>query len=210
MNSLDRVQQQNVVFVLEIDSDLKTEKHLESLGILPSKMMTVIRNESVKTPLIVEVDNTRFALSRSIAEQIVVSDVLDHQELIFEGNQTKQRQTILEVLKGCHNHFTFEELFVKIKQVDEKIGQVTLYRTLKVLVGRGVVEELELPEGGKKFEVKKGHHDHIICKNCGAIIEFHDEDMEALQEKIAKKHGIELGSHRMQLFGEHCKACNKI
>ena len=73
-----------------------------------------------------------------------------------------------------------------------------------------MVKELELPDGGKKFEVKKGHHDHIICKNCGAIIEFHDAELEELQKKIALKHGIELDSHRMQLFGGECRECDKV
>lgn len=121
------------VVVLEIDDDLETEKHLKSLGVLPNKILAVIKNDSFKTPILIEVDNTRFALSKDIAKHIVVSDILDHQELIFEGNQTKQRKVILEVLKEYQDHFTFEELLLKIREKDEKIGQVTLYRTLKVL-----------------------------------------------------------------------------
>ncbi len=207
MLSLDTIAPATSVFVIAFEGVRDDRKHLNSLGISANNVLTVVKNPSVQSPMMVEVDNIRFALSKKLARKILVSHVLDDQTLIFEGNQTRQREVVLNILKDEKGHFTLESLLERAQKADPKIGQITIYRTLKAMVDRGVLEELSLPDGARAFEVKKGHHDHIICEGCGEIFEFHNEMIEKLQEDMAALYGIKLKRHSLKLIGETCKKC---
>lgn len=92
---------------------------------------------------------------------------------------------------------------------NQNIGIATIYRTLNLLEESGMVTSISFGSAGKKFELaNKPHHDHMICKTCGKIIEFQDDTIEQRQLKIAKEHGFKLSSHLMQLYGT-CKDCQK-
>jgi Fur family ferric uptake transcriptional regulator len=126
-------------------------------------------------------------------------------------NYTYQREIIIKTLYQSKEHYTPEELHMKIKLLYPKIkmGIATIYRTLNLLEEHQKVDSISFGNGGKKFELNfNGHHDHMICDECGDIIEFCDETIEELQSKIAKKYGFKIKSHTMQLHGI-CSKCNQ-
>jgi len=122
---------------------------------------------------------------------------------------TSQREAILKTLYDNPKHFTSEKLYLKVKEnyPELNIGIATVYRTLSLLEESGLVSSISLGIQGKKFEIaNKPHHDHIICTRCGKIVEFENDEVEALQEKIANESGFVLTDHMMQLYGI-CKKC---
>ena len=89
------------------------------------------------------------------------------------------------------------------------MGIATVYRSLNLLEESGMVTSISFGAQGKKFELaNKPHHDHIICRHCGVIVEFEDQVIEKRQLTIAKDNGFKLTGHIMQLYGV-CSECNK-
>ena len=120
-----------------------------------------------------------------------------------------QREEILKVLYNSKKHLTPEEIYNEVKKYNSSIGLATVYRALSFLEKEGLVNSISFGTEGKKYELNRGHHhDHMICLNCDKIIEFYDEELEKLQEKIAKKHGFKLVAHELNMYGI-CDSCNK-
>jgi len=122
---------------------------------------------------------------------------------------TKQREVVLKTLYEKDEHFTPEELYIFLKgnYPELTIGIATVYRTLNLLEESQMVTSLSFGVAGKKFELaNKPHHDHMICKSCGLIIEFQNEKIEQLQLEIAKANHFTITSHLMQLRGL-CETC---
>lgn len=121
---------------------------------------------------------------------------------------TRQRDIILDVFLSTHQHLSIEELYLKVRAANPGIGFATVYRTVKLLTEAGVARELTLENGQSRYEhqLANEHHDHLICTECGDIVEFEDETIERLQQEIAARHGFRLVSHRMNLFGV-CPTC---
>jgi Fur family ferric uptake transcriptional regulator len=209
MKTLDQFDTQTVM-ILDISASAEEKKYLNGIGIFPEILVTIIKNKKQSPqPLLVEISDSRFMIGREVAKKISAVEVLENQEVIFKGNKTQQREIILEVLKEFSMHFSLKECVEAVQKKDNHIGEITVYRTIKTLKEKNILEEIELPDGTKKFEICKGHHDHIFCQNCGNIIEFYSEEIENLQKKIAKEHGISLISHQMTLVGSNCKKCRK-
>lgn len=208
MKPLTHAKPDETLFVLDLKLEKDEKLHLQGLGIYPEGIITIVKNDNFQ-PIIVETfGQSRFALDRTLAEGIVISHVLENQELVFKGNQTQQRQVILDMLKSQgHHHFTLEEFTHEVQSVLPSIGQITIYRTLKTLLEKNILEEIDLPDGNRKFELKKSHHDHLICEDCGAIYEFHNDEIESIQEKIAQKYGMTISNHSMILYGKGCQKC---
>lgn len=120
--------------------------------------------------------------------------------------QTSQRRIIVEHFLRINAHVDAEELHRRIRQEGHDIGLATIYRTLNLLKDVGIVEQQSFQDGRHVFEVASpdSHHDHLICTECGNVVEFEDHEIEALQEKIAQKFQMVLKSHRLDLFGA-CK-----
>jgi Fur family ferric uptake transcriptional regulator len=134
-------------------------------------------------------------------------DLLKHNNLKF----TKQREVILKTLYNNDEHFTPESLYLLIKETypELNVGIATVYRTLNLLEESSIVTSISFGSAGKKYELaNKPHHDHLICKCCGLIVEFENGDIETKQEEIASKNGFKLTSHLMQLYGI-CENCQK-
>ncbi len=114
---------------------------------------------------------------------------------------TAQRRLIAEVAFGTHEHFNAEELLDMCRQVDSQVSRATVYRTLTMLEEAGFVGSLDTGEGGRRFEHVLGHahHDHMLCEECGHIIEFHDEELERRKEQVARDRGYTLVSHTLKL-----------
>ncbi len=117
--------------------------------------------------------------------------------------QTQQRRVIVEHFLSLNSHVDAEELHRRVREDGHDIGLATIYRTLNLLTEAGLVEQKSFQDGRSVFEVAHpgAHHDHLICTRCGNVVEFEDPEIEALQEKIAKKNGMQLCSHRLDLFG---------
>lgn len=123
---------------------------------------------------------------------------------------TKQREILLKTLYNSDTHYTPESLYMEIKQIEPNlnIGIATVYRTLNLLEDAQMVTSISFGSAGKKYELaNKPHHDHMICKNCGKIIEFENSIIEEQQSIIAQQYNFKLTGHLMQLYGI-CSECN--
>ena len=124
---------------------------------------------------------------------------------------TEQREIVLSILLDAQEHLTAEEVYNEIKKEhqDSNIGIATVYRALSFLEEVDLITSIAFGTDGKKYESNaKSHHDHLICTNCGKIIEFIDDEIEKRQDKIAKKNKFKITSHSMQLYGT-CEACQE-
>lgn len=121
---------------------------------------------------------------------------------------TSQRELILKTFCRQKNHVTAEQLYEILKKTDKSIGHATVYRTLKLLTGAGIARELNFGEGSVRYEpdTDDTHHDHLVCIRCGEHVEFYDEAIEKLQQKIAEQHGYTMHDHSMNLYGV-CSKC---
>src|SRR3954465_8877660 len=104
-------------------------------------------------------------------------------------NVTAQREAIVEQFLRTRDHVSIDELLAKVRRRHQKVGYATVYRTLKLLVDSGLAIERQFGDGQARFEVAGAHHDHLICARCGIILEFEDDEIERLQEKIAQRLG---------------------
>lgn len=118
---------------------------------------------------------------------------------------TLPRLKILEVLQepACH-HVSAEDLYKRLIDMGEEIGLATVYRVLNQFDDAGIVTRHNFEGGKSVFELtQQQHHDHLICLDCGRVIEFSDEFIETRQRDIAKRFGIKLTNHSLYLYG-HC------
>ena len=119
---------------------------------------------------------------------------------------TDQRRIIAEVMSIATDHPDVDELHKRINKIDKKISIATVYRTVKLFEESGIVEKHDFKGGKARYEqAPDEHHDHLIDINSGDIIEFVDEDIEILQQKVAKKLGYKLVDHKLELYGSKIK-----
>jgi Fur family transcriptional regulator, ferric uptake regulator len=119
---------------------------------------------------------------------------------------TDQRRTIARVIQESEDHPNAEELHARANALDSRISLATVYRTVKLLQEAGILERLEFGDGRARFEdSQRAHHDHLIDMDSGEVIEFCDPEIEALQEKIARRLGYRLEGHRLELLGRKLK-----
>lgn len=114
---------------------------------------------------------------------------------------TEQRRVIARVLGASQDHPDVEELYRRASAIDDKISISTVYRTVKLFEDAGIIERHDFREGRSRYEqMPDEHHDHLIDVNSGAVIEFRSEEIERLQEEIARRHGFKLVGHRLELY----------
>ncbi|MEQ8897074.1 MAG: Fur family transcriptional regulator, partial [Roseovarius sp.] len=115
---------------------------------------------------------------------------------------TGQRRTIAAVLEDSDDHPDVEELYARASGRDPNISIATVYRTVKLFEEAGILEKVEFGDGRARYEdAERDHHDHLIDLHSGEVIEFVDAEIEALQEKIARKLGYKLKGHKLELYG---------
>ena len=108
---------------------------------------------------------------------------------------------ILEDAKGEGSHMSAEDVYKALLEAGEDVGLATVYRVLTQFETAGLVVRHNFEGGHSVFEIADGdHHDHMVCMESGDIIEFCDPEIEALQNKIALKHGYEIVDHSMVLY----------
>ena len=124
--------------------------------------------------------------------------------------RTAQRDLILEVFLRTEEHLSSEDLYRLVQKEDPTIGQTTVYRTLKILTEAGLAREVRFGDGRTYYEhnYKHQHHDHMVCVNCGKIIEFYSEELEAIQEAMAAKYRYEPTQHSLRILG-YCSDCRR-
>jgi Fur family ferric uptake transcriptional regulator len=115
---------------------------------------------------------------------------------------TGQRRVIARVIADSEDHPDVEELYKRASAIDPRISIATVYRTVKLFQDAGILERRDFGGGRARYEEsREEHHDHLIDLNSGEVIEFRNEDIEKLQEAVARHLGYRLVGHRLELFG---------
>ena len=115
---------------------------------------------------------------------------------------TEQRRVIARVISGSHDHPDVEELHRRAAAIDSGISIATVYRTVRLFEDSGILERHDFRDGRSRYEeVPDQHHDHLIDMKSGKVIEFVDEEIERLQNEIARRLGYKLVGHRLELYG---------
>ncbi len=115
---------------------------------------------------------------------------------------TEQRRVIARVLSHAEDHPDVEELHRRAHAIDPHISIATVYRTVRLFEESGIIDRHDFRDGRSRYEeAPEHHHDHLIDMKTGKVIEFTDDDIEALQNAIAKRLGYRLVDHRLELYG---------
>lgn len=123
---------------------------------------------------------------------------------------TGQRRVIARVLCMAKDHPDVEEVYRRANEIDKRISLSTVYRTLKLFAEKGILERHDFGRGRGRYEEASGdHHDHLIDMESGRVIEFRNEAIEALQDRIARELGFKLVGHRLELYGVRAKPSKK-
>ncbi|WP_067223221.1 Fur family transcriptional regulator [Stappia indica] len=138
--------------------------------------------------------------AETAAEQPAAS--LEEQCVAKGMRMTEQRRIIARVIEGASDHPDVEELYRRAVENDPRISISTVYRTVKLFEDAGIIERHDFRDGRARYEtVPEEHHDHLIDLKSGNVIEFRNEEIERLQEAIARKLGYRLVDHRLELYG---------
>ncbi len=147
----------------------------------------------------------------------VKNEQFQQEKEIFSGHiqksglrHTAQRDLILEIFLRTEDHLSSEDLYWLVQKEDESIGHTTVYRTLKLLTEAGLAREVRFGDGKTYYEhhFNHAHHDHMICTECGMVIEFFSEKLEAAQEAVADKYNFKPTHHSLRILGV-CRECQK-
>ncbi len=115
---------------------------------------------------------------------------------------TEQRRIIAKTLQNSSDHPDVEQLYSRAVIKDPGISIATVYRTVKLFEEAGILDRVEFNDGRSRYEdAERDHHDHLIDLQTGEILEFFDNEIEKLQEKISKKFGYKLLGHKLELYG---------
>ena len=122
---------------------------------------------------------------------------------------TNQRLVILEIVREGKAHFTAQDVFETVTTRAPEIGFATVYRFLRTLSEHKYVTEVRMGGMPARYEwAGKRHHDHLTCRSCSRIVEFENNEIERLQEKVAKEFGFTLTGHLLELYGI-CPDCRR-
>lgn len=124
---------------------------------------------------------------------------------------TSQRRLVTDVFFRTGGHMSIEDLLAKVRQQDARVGYATVYRTLRLLAECELANVRHFGDGVTRYEVAdegEHHHDHLICLDCKRIVEFEDEAIEVLQDRVAERYGFALRSHKHELYGV-CPECQQ-
>jgi len=116
---------------------------------------------------------------------------------------TGQRRVIARVLSEATDHPDVEQVHRRAGIIDDRISLATVYRTLRLFDVANIIERLDFGDGRSRYEAadESEHHHHLINVRTGQVIEFENEDLERLKQKIANELGFELVGERLELFG---------
>ncbi|MBN1797165.1 MAG: transcriptional repressor [Spirochaetales bacterium] len=142
---------------------------------------------------------------------------MEKEELVFKNylvshglKYTPERKIVFDAIISFSGHFDADTLYESIRRNKGKLSRATVYRALPHFIATGIVKESLRFEGRTHYEKSLGteHHDHLVCLGCGKIIEFKDEKIEELQNKVCKKYSFKALDHKLGIRG-YCKTCQK-
>lgn len=144
----------------------------------------------------------RFEAEKAILDQYIQATGL---------RRTAQRDLILETFLSTEEHLTSEDLYGLVHRRDINIGLTTVYRTLKLLTEAGLAREVRFGDNKTYYEhhYNHDHHDHMICTECGRVIEFFSLEIETLQDEMAGKFDFRPTHHSLRMWGI-CSGCQKL
>jgi Fur family ferric uptake transcriptional regulator len=122
---------------------------------------------------------------------------------------TQQREAVAQVVFSATGHLSVEEIEQRLRQGEERIGKATIYRTLDLLVKSKLVEEHDFGEGFKRYEHRLSRqpvHEHLICIECGTVLEFRSDEVARIEQRVLSDHGFEPTRHRLEIYGL-CRDC---
>ena len=124
--------------------------------------------------------------------------------------KTPERETIIGEIFSAHNHFDVDELFLRLRNKKKRISKASLYRTIPLLIESGLLKEVYFEDGHLHYEHVYGNkdHSHLRCNRCGRIIEFADDEIGIIENRIGKKYNFAVTAHRFELLG-YCPKCAK-
>ena len=117
---------------------------------------------------------------------------------------TQQRDVIVDQFLKSSGHMSIDDLLARVKRKNPNVGYATVYRTMKLLTECGIAAARQFGDGQTRFEVMldEHHHDHLICLQCGLILEFENHAIEELQDQVAAKlGGFKVVRHKLELYG---------
>ena len=131
-----------------------------------------------------------------------MSETIEQKCLAKGVKLTEQRKIIAKTMSNSQDHPDVDELYKRASKIDSKISIATVYRTVKLFEEEGIVAKHDFKGGKARYEeLNESHHDHLIDIKTGEIIEFVDEEIEKLQQKVADKYGYKLVDHKLELYG---------
>jgi Fur family ferric uptake transcriptional regulator len=123
---------------------------------------------------------------------------------------TGEREALVRAALSRRRHFTLDELVEEAVRNHAAASRATVYRALPILIEAGILQPVLVSDEPRRFELALGrrHHDHLLCRRCGRVVEFRSTAIEDLQVEIARRHGFRLTSHVHELVGD-CAACRR-
>ena len=124
--------------------------------------------------------------------------------------RTGQRDLIMEIFLSTEEHLTSEDLYWLVQRQDPSVGHTTVYRTLKLLIEAGLAREVRFGDNRTYYEhhYNHQHHDHMICTECGKVIEFYSPEIESHQDEMADSFDFRATHHSLRIWGV-CKECQR-
>lgn len=124
---------------------------------------------------------------------------------------TPQRRAILNAISTSRDHLTPGEIYERVRQEHQSIGLVTVYRTLDVLTGLGLICEVHSGGNCRSYLMRRPqeHHHHLICSKCGTVADFTDCDLTELVQRLSRETGFEIEGHLLEFTGR-CRNCQSM
>ncbi|HMB00461.1 MAG TPA: transcriptional repressor [Spirochaetota bacterium] len=121
---------------------------------------------------------------------------------------TRQRKLVLEKILAFRPHFTAEELIQAFYRDKISVSRATVYRTILHMEDAGLIRKIDLDDNVSRYETVAGqkHHEHLICRECGKMIDFTDDNLEKITARIAGRHNMSLYNHSVEIYGL-CARC---
>ena len=149
----------------------------------------------------------RFSMNDTNASQRLFRRYLKDQGL----PHTRQREVVAQVVFASEGHLSVEDLERRLREMGHRIGKATIYRTLDLLVRSRLVVEHDFGEGFKRYEHRLSRepvHEHLICLECGRVIEFESWEVQDVRARVTQRHGFRAARHKLEIYGL-CRQCQE-
>jgi len=153
---------------------------------------------------IINENNFQLRIGMRFTERKVVATLRQHGYKL-----TPQRRVVIQTIASSRDHLTPAAIYEKVHQDQPSVGLVTIYRTLEILAELGLICELHAGGSCRSYTVSApGHHHHMICSNCGVVIDFTGSDLGELEQRLSLETGFDIEDHLLEFIGL-CQDCQK-